>query len=734
MKKISLVLACAALFLARPGTAEDFGFVFTTRWALPTGPVHALAFAPDGHWFVAAAGERASVFDLSPDGSPKQRGELPGPRQEVLGAAVSPDGRTLAVVDDGGSLRLYDSASLQLRAAVPKAHSGKALAVAFTGDGSYVVTGGHDGKVKIWTLKGEPFADLAREGKHDGDIVMVAGLPPGRKVLSVAKDGKVTLWQVDTQQALRPTEVDSGVRSAAVGGDGKTLALGLQVLTGNRFRSAPMGSLAHEIQADDRVRLIDADSGSQLRDMEGEHQDLDTVAVTPDGRFVASAGGGSSTAVWDAATGKRINKIPADESVTAIAFGPDGKWMLIGTKKGSLSLYQLSGVGPLTRPVSPSPLIILIVDPADLPDEAAAARGPALRVETSSFRLRGRIKTSAPLKSLTVAGQDITSITRDESGDYLWNAYVPMPSPGRRTIVVVAEDQKGASAQRSYVVERAERPAPRPVGKGRRIALIVGTSSYKDPSINLKYADADAKALYDLITNPALGPAAFHREDVRLLLNEKATVQEINIGLRQFLMQARENDFVLFFFAGHGAPDPDHPQDLYLLAHDTDPNNIAGTGLLMGEVRDEIAKIPARDVLILTDACHSAGMAAPKSIRGITVNPIHQVFLDKMNHASGGLAVLTASEAAQVSFENSKWEQHGVFTHFVLEGLQGAADANADHVVTLGELMEYVRDKVKEATHSKQIPTIGPDSFDRETPLATVEPKPQRSTPQPPRR
>ena len=60
----------------------------------------------------------------------------------------------------------------------------------------------------------------------------------------------------------------------------------LQRITGNRFRSAPLGALGHEIQVDDRVRLIDAETGSELRDMEGERQDLDTVGVTPDGRFV----------------------------------------------------------------------------------------------------------------------------------------------------------------------------------------------------------------------------------------------------------------------------------------------------------------------------------------------------------------------------------------------------------------------------------------------------------------
>ncbi len=725
MKKVLLILIAAVLCLAQGGAAEDFGFVFTAEWSLPKGAVHALAFSPDGLWFVAAVGDRAAVFELEPAGSPKRRGDLLELRQEVLGAAVSPDGRTFALVDGGGSLHLYESASLRPLATVQKAHSGTAQAVAFTADGSYVVTGGHDGKVKVWSLGGELIADLDQGARHEGDVVMVAGLPPGGKVLSVGKDGKVILWQVNTRKALRPTSVDSGIRSAAVGGDGKTLVLGLQHLAGNRFRSAPM-ALAHGIQTDDRVRLVDVDSGSQLRDIEGEHQDLNAVAVTPDGRFVASAGGGSSAAVWDAATGKRINLIAAKDAVTAIAFGPDGKSMLIGTRKGSLSLYHLTGVGPAVPLTTPSQIYIFIVDPSDLPDEGAAARGQVLRVETPSFRIRGRIKSSAPLKSISVAGQEISSITPGkEAGEYFWSAYVPMPSPGKRTIEVVAEDQKGTIAKRSYVVERALRAALPSVGKGRRIALIVGISKYKDSSINLKYADADAQALYDLITNPALGPAAFHPEDVRLLLNEKATVQEINIGLRQFLMQAGENDFALFFFAGHGAPDPEHTRDLYLLAQDTDPNNIAGTGLLMRELSREIADIPARDVLVLTDACHSAGMGAPESIRGIRSNTIHEAFLDRMNHASGGLAILTASEAAEVSFENSKWDRHGVFTHFLLEGLKGAADADHDHIVTLGELIEYVRTNVKDATEGKQFPAVGPTSFDRQTPLVPVEPKPQ---------
>lgn len=711
------------LFPARDGPAQGFGFTLTTQWFVPGGPVRALVFSPDGSWFVAATGSRAAVFNLGADGKASEKVSV-NAQKEIQGAAVSPDGKMIALVDGAGTLSLHDSSSLQPSVTISKAHKGRASAVAFMDDGSYVVTGGEDGRVRIWTLRGQPFADLSRGAAHKGDIVMVTALR-GRKVLSVGRDRQVILWQVDTQQALRPTRVENDVLSAAIGGDGKTLVLGLQLLTGNRFRSADSVSLAHSINAADRVRLIDAENGLQLRDIEGEKQDLDTVGVTPDGRFVAAAGGGADAAVWDAATGKRINTIPFTEPVTALAFGPDGKWLLAGTKKGSLSLYKLSGVGPAVRPNVPGTILVIIVEPTILIDERAPGASVP-RVTTPSIRIRGKIKTGgSALKSLLVGGQEITSLVPDEAGDYVFNASVSVKEPGQHQIEIVAESEQGAVSSRSFIVERAPeiRPAAASVEPGRRIALIVGISRYADSSIDLQYAHSDAKALYGILTNPDLGPAAFRKDDVRLLLDEGATVTNINKGIRNFLRQARENDMVLFFFAGHGAPDPNNLPDLYLLAHDTDPNNIAGTGILMRYVREAIAEIPARDVVILSDSCHSAGIAAPSNMRSLSANPIHKAFLEKMRHASGGLAILTASEAAQVSYENDEWGQHGVFTYYLLKALSGEADSDRDQIVTLGEAMEYVRDNVRSATKTRQIPSIGPTSFDRQLPLVIVDQK-----------
>lgn len=745
----------ALLFLASaPATpAQSFGFVLEGEWQPRSGAIRSVAFAPDGRWFAVVVEGHILTYTVDPEGGvPSLRGSFGG-KEQILGLAISPDGNTFAVVDRTGGLAVLDATSLQVSAVQKEAHKRGARAVTFSSDGSYVVTGGEDGRLRVWTARGQPFAELSRGARHKGEISMVAALPSARGILSVGRDRQIILWDLDTQRALRPTQVDLEVLSAGLGGDGKTLVLGLQRLTGNRGRNTLVGpvaglgsvdpnsrtvytppptseaGLAHSIRANDLIRLIDAESGLQVRDLLGEQQDLDAVAVSPDGRFIAAAGGGAYASVWDATTGDRLTNVPLQDPATTLAFSPDGKWLVIGTESSSLALLKLSGVHPAHRPGPAREILIFILSPGGLSDQRGA---PVPRFATPSVRIQGKIKTAAALKSLLVAGREVTSLVPDETGDLRFNVWVPIKEPGTHDIEVIAENLEGAIARHSFRVERAAVPAIASSGKpGRRIALVVGISDYADSALDLEFARRDAKAMYDTLTNPALGPAAFDRRDVRLLVDSEATVANINTGLREFLRQARDEDSVLFYFAGHGAPDPNQLTDLYLLAHDTSPNNVAGTGLLMRHVREAIAEIPAKHVLILTDSCHGGGIAAAPGLRSVTANPIHDVFLQRLRHASGGLAILTASEAAQVSFENARWDGHGVFTHFLVKGLRGEADADRDGIVALGELVEYVREQVKRETNSRQIPAIGATSFDRDLPLAvhTESKQPERYPP-----
>src|SRR5205823_6238342 len=89
-----------------------------------------------------------------------------------------------------------------------------------------------------------------------------------------------------------------------------------------------------------------------------------------------------------------------------------------------------------------------------------------------------------------------------------------------------------------------------------------------------------------------------------------------------------------------------------------------------------------------------AGGRAVDNTAGLTSQ-----YLDELSKARKGVARLMSAEAYETSIEDARWGGgHGVFTYHVLEGLRGAADADRDGKVTVGELFEYVRRKVIEET------------------------------------
>ena len=128
----------------------------------------------------------------------------------------------------------------------------------------------------------------------------------------------------------------------------------------------------------------------------------------------------------------------------------------------------------------------------------------------------------------------------------------------------------------------------------------------------------------------------------------------------------------------------------------------------------------AEKVIVLVDACHSAAIGGGIGRRSaIADSTLLNRYLLEIGRAKGGLALLASAEANEVSFEDFKWGGgHGVFTHYLLEGMRGAADIDANGIITIGELFEYVRDNAQKATDYKQHPSIGTNPYDRNMPIA----------------
>ncbi|MCF6156253.1 MAG: PEGA domain-containing protein [Candidatus Brocadia sp.] len=252
----------------------------------------------------------------------------------------------------------------------------------------------------------------------------------------------------------------------------------------------------------------------------------------------------------------------------------------------------------------------------------------------------------------------------------------------------------------------------------QRYAVVIGISDYKDSRIpDLQYADADAQAFYDFITSPVGGN--FNKENIVLLKNDRATLKNVKSAITNFLKKAVDTDFVVIFMACHGAPEPDRLSNLYLLMHDSELDDLSATAYHMEHVNADMKRyISAKKLVFFADTCHSAGLTeCTIGTRGFfnTIN----VALSTLKSVRDGWGIISASRAGEVSMESSKWGGgHGVFTHYLLEGMKGKADfeGNNNGIVTLAEAFDFLEDKVKRATRNAQHPDTS-GNFDNNLPL-----------------
>ena len=255
-----------------------------------------------------------------------------------------------------------------------------------------------------------------------------------------------------------------------------------------------------------------------------------------------------------------------------------------------------------------------------------------------------------------------------------------------------------------------------------RWALLVGVSKYAQEDLSLKYAARDAKRLREVLLQPTAG--AFAEDHVLMLVDDEADLAGLNRALRTFLKRPATNDLVVLFFACHGSFDPERPGNLYLLPHDADLQDISGTGLPMREIDLALREtLHSQRVVVLMDACHSGGVggrAGGLRAAKAEANDLNQ-YLNALSVSRGGVSLMTSAMANESSLEGSEWGRgHGVFTHFLLEGLKGKADREPrDGVITVGKLFDYVTEQVKQATGGHQHPHIGATA-DRDLPLAVM--------------
>jgi len=161
---------------------------------------------------------------------------------------------------------------------------------------------------------------------------------------------------------------------------------------------------------------------------------------------------------------------------------------------------------------------------------------------------------------------------------------------------------------------------------------------------------------------------------------------------------------VYIFFAGHGLASEDG-RKLYLLPYDGAPELLDDTAILRDRLFSDVAAANPRSVTVFLDTCYSGTTRGTDMLiasRPIAIRALEQSIPDNFT-------VMTAAAGDQTAkpLEEAK---HGMFSYFLMKGMEGEADANQDNEITAGELHSYVQTNVIQQSSGSQTPELQGDA------------------------
>lgn len=252
-----------------------------------------------------------------------------------------------------------------------------------------------------------------------------------------------------------------------------------------------------------------------------------------------------------------------------------------------------------------------------------------------------------------------------------------------------ADAQAAGLSARDEVYERV--PAARRANPDA-VAVVAAVKTYRHPDVPcVEYALNDAALIKEYLVK-AMG---YREGNVIVLENPTKGDFERVFGTRDnpfgqlhtFVKPEKSDVFV--YYSGHGAPDTE-TREAYIVPSDCHPNYVRLGGYSFDMLCDNLSRLPAASVTLVTDACFSGGFHSGNLItKG---SPISLV--PRRSHDGGGRLWILASSAED---EIASWypeKKHGLFTYYFAMALCGRADRNSDGNLTFGEIKDYLDENV----------------------------------------
>jgi WD40 repeat protein len=690
-----------------------------------------LAFTPNGKLaFMGPALDGLGVWDVS---TGRQIGFLSGHLSHFTSIAVSADGEFALSGSLDDTLKLWEiSTGREIRTF--KGHSDDITSVAISPDGKYGVSGSRDKTLKVWEIS--TGREIRTFKGHYWEVTSVAITPDGRFALSGSVDNTLKLWEISTGHEVRTFKAHSDdISSVAISPDGKF------VLSGSY---------------DKTLKLWEISTGRQVRTFRGHQVAVTSVQFSHNGRLALSGGFDKTTRLWDITTGKEVVQMVSLADSEWIAITPEGYYnsslrgheflnVRLGNKVyGINQFYDVFYRPDLVEKklkgedISKYTSDLTIEEALRFPPPEVVIASPKTRDTFSERTIKVKVKikdNGGGIGDIRVyhngklahsrgvyrvarseTEQESSKAARGEQGELYQLAK-------RGVVLMLAEAKKGQSAvaiskvspltgthERTYQINLLRGQNTISVGafngrntiisnmetievngdvaarKPRLFALAVGNDHFLDRSYDLSFAVKDAKDFASLLAQNTR--ALFEEVQVRVLTDAKK--QEIVGAIKQMANDMNQEDIFLFYVASHGRAEDDL---YYIITSEFDGSfRLKESAITSVELMEYSKSIPALKHIYILDTCQSGGL-------GDVVSGLYDARISVLAK-SLGMHILAGAKRSQGAIDNYKG--NGLFTYFVLRGLEGQADHDRDEKVRVSEVTPYLAKSVTEASQGQQ--------------------------------
>ncbi|MEO9966464.1 MAG: caspase family protein [Reichenbachiella sp.] len=699
--------------------------------------------------------------------------EIKGTGLTLNSLALSPDYRTVVSADDDRKIKLWDYQSGR-KIRDLEGFVQPALAIDMMPDGKHVLVGSLDRNLTLWDIT---TGQLVRDFDRSSDVCSIDISEDGKTFLTASVNTEFfKMWNFKTGRQLRSflesknqtiwvkynPDNDDQVYAATANGQAKIWSISESKAKKNikgdyKILEDKYKKAGYVVSWKDYELIVKKGNATYFTDTQNGR--ITDAVYSKDNQFLITTNENGEIAMYSLADKKRTVSMALIGNNDFITYTPDFYYTSSKAAAKAIAFKSNNQVLPFeqlelkyNRPdvvadrigYAPQKLIDSykaaydrrlkrlgfeeseLGNSFDLPEVTIDYSDIPLETDQKTITLKVSAKDkNHPIKKLQVYANDVpvfgsegVSISVAQSIEKELSFEL---STGLNEIKVTAINTKGQES----IPQKFEIQYTASYDKPSLYLVAIGVSDYQQSEYNLAFAAKDAQDL----TQTLSGSSAYKEVLSKLIVNTNATDANI-LALKSFLAQAKVDDVIAIFIAGHGVLDKDY--NYFFATNNMDFNNPANGGLSYAQIESLIDGISCRNKILLMDTCHSGELdnddvvtvnASAKRSGAVAFRSTGNIVKLKENSfglqntlelskslfgdlkKGTGATVISAAGGTEFAAEGMN-SSNGLFTASFIEGITTRrADHDRDRAYSISEMRAWVSEQVIKKSKGNQVPT-----------------------------